>query len=77
MRWAVVFVLFLAGCKQEVQPSAPSTLGDALAANYYQPWTVEDPDGSGVYFISMKGIWYLKDGVATRVVEAGDGEGSP
>ncbi len=69
MRLAVLFVLVLAGCAKEVPPSAPSTLDDALAANYYSPWAAED-HGSGVYFVSMKGMWYLKDGVATRVVEA-------
>ncbi len=76
MRWAVILVLLLVGCGEEVPSSAPSTLQDALAANYYTPWSVED-HGTGVYFISMKGIWYLKDGVATRVVEAEGGEGPP
>ncbi|MCH8343748.1 MAG: hypothetical protein IH983_07155 [Planctomycetes bacterium] len=76
MRWTVVLVLLLVGCEQEAPSSAPSTLEDALAANYYAPWSVED-HGTGVYFISMKGIWYLKDGVATRVVEAEGGEGPP
>lgn len=77
MRWAVVLVLLLVGCAKEEPSSQPPTLEEALAANYYQPWTVEDPDGSGVYFISMKGIWYLREGVATRVVEVEGGEGSP
>ena len=76
MRWTVILVLLLVGCEQEAPSSAPSTLKDALAANYYAPWSVED-HGTGVYFISMKGIWYLKDGVATRVVEAESGEGPP
>ena len=68
--WSAAFLVFLlVGCKQEVPPSGPSTLDDAVAANYFEPWTLKD-DGSGVYFISMKGIWYLKDGVATRVAEA-------
>ena len=76
MRWAVILVLLLVGCGEEAPSSAPSTLKDALAANYYVPWSVED-HGTGVYFISMKGIWYLKDGVATRVLEAEGGEGPP
>lgn len=76
MRWAIIFVLLLAGCAQEAPSSVPATLDEALAANYFEPWSVED-HGTGVYFISMKGIWYLKDGVATRVVEAAGGERSP
>ncbi len=69
MRLAVFFVLLLAGCAKDVPPPAVSTLDDALAGTYFSPWTTED-HGSGVYFVSMKGMWYLKDGVATRVVEA-------
>ncbi len=75
MRWAVILVLLLVGCAKEEPSSQPPTLEEALAANYYAPWSVED-HGTGVYFISMKGIWYLKDGVAARVVEAAGGEGS-
>ena len=72
MRWPRIFVLLLGGCAKEEPSSQIPTLDEALAANYYAPWSVED-HGTGVYFISMKGIWYLEDGVATRVVESEGG----